>query len=1273
MKRICTVLAVLLALLLTLSFAAAEGPATSGDFGDGFHWSLSDGGTLTVTGAGAMPDFDRWSDVPWYLSASRITAVELPEGLAFIGSHAFEDCTSLTKITIPGQVTSIGSSVFKGCSALTTVRFPASLTEIGGESFSLCSALTGIYYEGSVDDYAKINNNLNNDNFALLSATIYCGPDGEPWAGAGQCSASGSSVYWKLDPDGNLTFFGEGASRNIGSDYITEKWSGVKTLTVEQGVTALDSGMFYCPQMTEATLPDGLTSIGAGAFRSCGLQKITLPASLERVGDWAFKNCNALTDVFYPGTLAQWQQISVGSENDCLTKNAVKHCSDLTFQQTGSCGDLTWVFVDGKLTVSGEGAIPDSSSSPWSSLRDQVKEVELQEGVTGIGQSAFNGLSGLEKVTIRGPVASIGQSAFSFCTSLTAFTVPEPVTTLEPNTFMDCSALTTVRLPAGLTQIKSQAFYRTSSLAQIYFGGSVDAYAKIAVASYNDPLSAASLYCGPEQELWAGAGACGANDSNVFWKLDIAGNLTVFGKGTVKTTDALRKQWTTAKALTIEEGITALGHSAFRDLTGLTTATLPDTLTSFDYYAFSATGLTEITIPASLTEIGGYAFQDCAALKLVNLSSTLTRVAGAAFKNCAMLKDIRFDGTWEQYCTVNINYDNAPLNAAVKHCTDGDFYAAGTCGNGLTWILDATGTLTVSGSGYMQSFTPYLGTYAPVIRRISLPAGLTGMSGLPFRGCSSLAEIQMADGCEKYWAEDGVLYGPVSSYRTDSALVCYPPARPGSAFTVPEDVTAILTFAFEECSVLEELNLSPGVTGIESSGISRCPSLTKVLIPHTVSSIKNTALTECPNAAIWGYDETEAEAYALENGIPWHSMGEAPRTVVYITLDDENWNSTLEQALKQSFVRIVFADGVYRVNPLRIQAGSHLTLEAEHPGKAELLCWSSMDPVVTVSSAKHVTLRGLILGHTSEAGYVSDCYGPGGPGSPGGDVIRAYSAQDLEVDGCDLWGCGIVAVRLFSGNTDVLVHDSILRDCVESAVVSQSSDAAFVNCIISGNAYKNQDFACLRVNGNPEQLHFTDCVFFYNRNPALCDAEVPDNMFENCEFHDNAWQGAEPGLGGVCLGGVTWQAVPQGESTKTLHFGGTITFSDGGTLASGAGEIPNYSYSSKPWKRIGQLLGNEVTAAPGVSAKLPADALNGYTIRLDSLGMQQGETYMIVYALYDADGRMFDLNHEQVTVDGETAAEIILEGQPTGVTCRIFVLTPAYSPVTDVACFDFVG
>ena len=122
-------------------------------------------------------------------------------------------------------------------------------------------------------------------------------------AATGRC---GDSITWTLDDSGNLTLSGSGEMWNYG--YVTSPFKdyGIKTVTIEYGITSIGDYVFRgCCGMTELTLPNSVTSIADDAFHGCrGLTELTLPNSVTSIGDGAFRGCRGLTELTLPDSVA---------------------------------------------------------------------------------------------------------------------------------------------------------------------------------------------------------------------------------------------------------------------------------------------------------------------------------------------------------------------------------------------------------------------------------------------------------------------------------------------------------------------------------------------------------------------------------------------------------------------------------------------------------------------------------------------------------------------------------------------------------------------------------------------------------------------------------------------------------------------------------------------------------------------------------------------------------------------------------------------------------
>ena len=123
-----------------------------GGEGDGTNlaWELTEDGTLTISGEGAMADWGHYSYVPWHSYGNDIQTVVIGDSVTTIGTFAFAYRDSLTSVTIGDSVTTIGEGVFCYCDGLASVTIPDSVTTIGEYAFLNCKSLLSVTIPDSV-------------------------------------------------------------------------------------------------------------------------------------------------------------------------------------------------------------------------------------------------------------------------------------------------------------------------------------------------------------------------------------------------------------------------------------------------------------------------------------------------------------------------------------------------------------------------------------------------------------------------------------------------------------------------------------------------------------------------------------------------------------------------------------------------------------------------------------------------------------------------------------------------------------------------------------------------------------------------------------------------------------------------------------------------------------------------------------------------------------------------------------------------------------------
>ena len=387
-KRLLSILlaAVMVLTMLPLGLVETAWAASSGTCGDKLTWSLSDDGTLTISGTGKMKDYgDNYgmSVAPWYVGSSQVKTVIIEDGVTSIGDRAFDGCTKLTRVVIPDSVTSIGYSSFRGCYSLPSVAIPDSVTSIGDSAFAYCKVLTGITLSGSV---TSIGSCAFQSCDSLTSVTMQNGVTDIGDNAFTYCKnltsvtipnsvkTIGTSAFYNCAGLTRVTI--PGSVTRIEQDTF-KGCSGLTSVTISAGVTSIESGAFRdCTSMTSVTIPgsvtsiegyafaycsaltsliihDGTTSIGISAFMNCtSLGSVTIPRSVTDIGGYAFSSCRSLADVYYGGTETDWTKITIGNGNGNLT-SATLHCAPdapvVKISNSSASGKpvLTWKAVSG--------------------------------------------------------------------------------------------------------------------------------------------------------------------------------------------------------------------------------------------------------------------------------------------------------------------------------------------------------------------------------------------------------------------------------------------------------------------------------------------------------------------------------------------------------------------------------------------------------------------------------------------------------------------------------------------------------------------------------------------------------------------------------------------------------------------------------------------------------------------------------------------------------------------------------------------------------------
>ena len=508
----------------------------------------------------------------------------------------------------------------------------------------------------------------------------------------------------------------------------------------------------------------GVSSIEEDAFYQCNyLKSVLIPNSVISIGRQAFYGC-PLTSISIPKNVT-----SIGNEAfSCDASSIVVENGNIMYDSRNNCNAIIETSSNSLIFGCRNTIIPNSVTSIGNYAFDgtSLPSIEIPNSVISIGDGAFEWCGNLATVTIGNNVTSIGRCAFGWC-YLTSVTIPNSVTSIGDYAFSGCSELTNITIGNGVTSIGQAPFDGTG---------------------------------------WKN------NQSDGVLYLD---NCLLGYKNTKPSGD-----------YQIVEGTRTLADRAFSGCSGLTSVTIPNSVTNIGNFAFlSCSGLTSVTIPNSVTNIGDYAFNGCSGLTSVTVEQTTPlTINSKAFTNRANItlyvprnsisayEDADY---WKEFkeilpIPVPINFADANVKAicVANWDTDGDGELSkeeAAAVNTLGTVFSSNTTITSFDElHYFTGVTSLESTFSGCsnLTSVMIPNSVTSIGGRAFNYCSSLTSISIPNS--------------VTSIGNSAFYNCYNL----TSISIPNSVTSIGTYAFFGCSNLTSISIPNSVTSIGRQAFS---------------------------------------------------------------------------------------------------------------------------------------------------------------------------------------------------------------------------------------------------------------------------------------------------------------------------------------------------------------------------------------------------------------------------------------------------------------------
>ena len=472
---------------------------------------------------------------------------------------------------------------------------------------------------------------------------------------------------------------------------------------VVYSVTTIGTNAFSgCSTLTSIAIPASVTSIENSAFEGCNgltsvqisdleawckiefgnskanplyyahhlymdgeeIENIVIPDGVKKIRDYAFYGCDGLTEVIIGNSVTY---ISSSAFVDCTNLAYVSIPNSITnidYYTFAYCENLTKVELNCNAIVSKDCEYGESVINRI--FGNYVKEYILGEDITSIGSNAFQesnwGYSHLTSVTIGNNVTSIGHGAFWGCNELNSVhisdleawyniqhnnsfsnryhlylngeevkdvVIPNGMKAIGDYTFEACAGLTSVTIPNSVTKIGKNAFHGCTELSSITIPDNIEEIGGDAFTGtpWLESQPDGIVYLGLLIYTYKGT-----MEPNTH---------LIIKDGTKSICAAAFANCSGLSSITIPNSVTSIGYEAFRGCSGLSSIIIPNSVTSIESATFyQCSGLTSVTIPNSVTSIGVATFAGCSGLTSVTIPVGITYIKAWAFSGCSGLTSI---------------------------------------------------------------------------------------------------------------------------------------------------------------------------------------------------------------------------------------------------------------------------------------------------------------------------------------------------------------------------------------------------------------------------------------------------------------------------------------------------------------------------------------------------------------------------------------------------------------------------------------------------------
>ena len=608
--------------------------------------------------------------------------VVIPEGVTEIAKNVFKNCTFIKSVKFPNSLERIGENAFNGCSELGQITFPDSLKELGWYTFCGCTGITEIVF---TDNLKSMGWYTFKDCKSLVSVVVAASTTYIPPNIFENCTSLRTvtflnspanvkpGIHWELQP----TAFKNTKDVLVYAPHISisDSWfKPIRSYAMNGFLKYYYEGRHFDEEVL-ATNRKFINSQRKKLYSNASEllirymteEKIIPLTDIDDVIEMTkdtevkaqlveYKNAN-FTAKQTEKMKAKKQKDAEKPVNPLSTAELKKewifnNLSDSSVEITGYKGSATEVVVPSmlgkkKITRIGNYAFcPCAKRVTNPSARMAITSVVIPDGVTEIGESAFEGCENLENITIPESVCWVECYAFNktkWFEKLYKETKGDFVT-LNNILLLYRGDKSDVEVPEGITAIGGLAFTfdKKQPVRLVVIPPSKRGYPKKLFMD-NLPTGGAQFNTYPNQPILTSVKLpqslkiiCDNAFCNctALMEIEIPNSVVRIGDGAFRNCHALTE-------ITIPEGVTVLDENLFQYCDNLVRVHIPDSVKYVRERAFGrCISLKEVKLADEAVWIGEHAFSHCKSLKQFTIPGGVTTIERGVFSECHNLEEV---------------------------------------------------------------------------------------------------------------------------------------------------------------------------------------------------------------------------------------------------------------------------------------------------------------------------------------------------------------------------------------------------------------------------------------------------------------------------------------------------------------------------------------------------------------------------------------------------------------------------------------------------------